>query len=87
MLKIKSVIGFNGKVVNGLHYTPCGKYVIYPLGTLVVIKKISTDEDIFLDGHTHEISCLTLSKDGSKIASGQVNIVGVKVSCSDCALI
>ena len=77
-LKIKSVIGFNGKVVNGLHYTPCGGYIVYPLGSFVVIKNLRTDKDAFLEGHTREVSCVTVSHDGTKVASGQVNITGVK---------
>lgn len=77
-LKIKSVIGFSGKVVGGLTYTPCGKYIVYPLGSFVVIKNIKTDKEAFLDGHSHEVSCLAVSHDGTKAASGQINIIGVK---------
>ena len=78
-LKIKSVIGFSGEVPNSLHYTPCGKYIIYPLGSFVVLKNMKTDKEAFLDGHTREISCLAISNDGRTVASGQVNITGVKV--------
>lgn len=78
-LKIKSVIGFSGKVPGALHYTPCGKYIVYPLGSFVVVKNLKTDKEAFLDGHSHEISCLAMSNDGRTIASGQVNITGVKV--------
>jgi WD40 repeat protein len=72
------VIGFNGKVANGLHYTPDGGYIVYPLGSVVVIKNLRTDKEAFLEGHTREVSCLAVSQDGSKVASGQVNITGVK---------
>jgi len=77
-LRIKSVIGFSGKTNNSLHYTDCGRYVVYPLGTFVVIKNIKTERESFLDGHTHDVSCIKLSKDGAKIASGQRNFPGVK---------
>jgi WD40 repeat protein len=77
-LKIKSVIGFNGKVTNGLHYTPCGGYIVYPLGSFVVLKNLKTDKESFLEGHTREISCLTISSDGSLVASGQTSLMGVK---------
>jgi WD40 repeat protein len=77
-LKIKSVIGFTGKIVNGLKYTPCGQYLVYPLGAFIILKNIRTDKEVFLEGHSQEISCLTISHDGTKIASGQVNIIGVK---------
>lgn len=77
-LKIKSVIGFNGKVARSLHYTPCGKYIVFPLGSFIVIKNLVTEKEAFIDGHSNNISCLTISQDGSKMASGQINITGVK---------
>ena len=79
-LKIKSVIGFSGKVKSSLHYTPDGRYILFPLGSFVVLKNLATDKEAFLDGHTDLISCLSISSDGSKAASGQKNIPGVKVS-------
>ena len=79
-LSIKSVIGFSGKVSHSLHYTPCGKYIIYPLGSFVVLKNLATEKEAFLDGHTNIISCLTVSSDGTRASSGQINISGVKVS-------
>jgi len=77
-LKIKSVIGFSGKVHNALKYTPCGKYIIYALGSFVVIKNLKSDKEAFLDGHSNEVSCLSISHDGTRVASGQTNIIGVK---------
>lgn len=77
-LKIKSVIGFNGKVNNALVYTPCGKYIVYPLGSFVVLKNMVTDKEAFFDGHTNEISCVSVSPDGNRLASGQINLMGVK---------
>ena len=79
-LQIQSVIGFSGKVSHALHYTPCGRYLVYPLGSFVVIKNLATEKEAFIDGHTNIISCLTISEDGTKLASGQINISGVKVS-------
>lgn len=82
-LQIQSVIGFSGKVSHSLHYTPCGRYIVYPLGSFVVLKNLATEKEAFIDGHTNLISCMTISEDGSKLASGQINISGVKVRCSD----
>jgi hypothetical protein len=79
-LQIQSVIGFSGKVPHSLHYTPCGRYLVYPLGSFVVLKNLATEKEAFIDGHTNLISCLTISEDGTKLASGQINIAGVKVS-------
>lgn len=69
-----------GKVANALHYTNCGRYLVYPLGSFVVIKNVASGKESFLDGHTNEVTCISLSNDGSRVASGQVNIPGVKVS-------
>ena len=66
-------------MVGGLKYTPCGKYIIFPLGSFLVIKNLRTEKEAFLDGHSSEVSCVAISKDGTKVASGQRNITGVKV--------
>lgn len=78
-LKINSVIGFSGQVVGALNYSPCGQYVVYPLGAFCVVKHIKSQKEAFLDGHSRPISCLKVSSDGNYIASGQTNFVGVKV--------
>lgn len=77
-LKIKSVIGFNGKPRGTLRYSPCGNYIVYPLGSFVVIKNIKTDREAFLDGHANTVSCLAVSLDGTRIASGITHLTGVK---------
>ena len=61
-----------------MHYTPCGGYLLYPLGSLIVLKHIKSDKECFLDGHTYDISCLKLSHDGKYAASGQSSNMGVK---------
>jgi WD40 repeat protein len=80
-LKIKSVIGFNGKVPGAMTYTPCGNYIIYPLGSFVVIKNIKTNKEAFLDGHNNDVSCIAISHNGEKIASGISHLTGVKADC------
>lgn len=77
-LKIKAVLGFNGKIPSSLVYTPCGKYILYPLGSFVVIKNVKTGKEAFLDSHTNEVSCIAVSSNGSRLASGQINYHGVK---------
>ena len=69
-----------GKVQRALHITPCGKYILYPLGCFIVLKNIVTQKEAFLDGHKNDISCIALSHDGNIIASGQTHLMGVKVS-------
>jgi hypothetical protein len=68
-----------GTIRDSLTYTSCGKYLLYPLGSFVVIKNIRSGKESFFDGHTREVSCLSVSKDGLRMASGQMNIPGVKV--------
>jgi hypothetical protein len=38
-----------------------------------------TGKESFFDGHTRDVSCIAISRDGTRIVSGQVNIPGVKV--------
>ncbi|DBA00411.1 TPA: hypothetical protein N0F65_012942 [Lagenidium giganteum] len=70
-LKLRRVIGYNGSFPNTLIYTTCGKYLIYSLGLAVVIRNLRTNAQAFLRGHTDVITCLALSNDGTRLASGQ----------------
>jgi WD40 repeat protein len=72
VLDLQATIGFEGRVRDGLVYHPNGKFVLYPLGATIVVKNIRTGHQDFLDGHTNAVSCLALSHDGKKLASGQV---------------
>jgi len=79
-LKIKSVIGFNGKVPGACNYTPCGNYLVYPLGSFIVLKNLKSAKEAFLDGHNNDISCITVSHNGDKLASGIAHLTGVKAN-------
>lgn len=70
-LQLRTVIGFNGKFANSLIYTRDQNYLIYSLGLTVVVKNLRQNTQAFLHGHTDLISCLTLSHDETKLASGQ----------------
>jgi len=74
----EAVIGFSGTVPAGLQYTPCGRYLVYPLGSIIVLKNIKTNNQAFLEAHTNNVSCLAVSPDGTKLATGQVSLGGVK---------
>ena len=50
--------------------------MVYPLGSVIIIKNTTTGQQTFLEGHSSDISCLTVSKDGRSLASGQKNPVG-----------
>ena len=62
---------------NRAHWTSachrCGGYVLFPLGSIVVIKNVQSGDQAFLEGHSEDVSCLAVSHDGTKMASGQKN--------------
>jgi hypothetical protein len=45
-----------------------------------VLKNLVSDKEGFLDGHSQDITCIAMSHDGDKLASGQTQFTGVKVS-------
>ena len=54
-------------------FVRCGGYVVYPLGSQIILKNVATNQQTFLEGHSSDVSCLTVSKDGASLASGQRN--------------
>jgi len=75
-LELEAVIGFGGRVPNGLIYHPDGKTQIYPMGTAIVLKDLRDNTQKFLRGHTDNICCVALSNDGKLLASGQKTHMG-----------
>ncbi|KAA8594982.1 hypothetical protein FQN60_012117 [Etheostoma spectabile] len=75
-LELEAVIGFNGHVFSGLRVHPDREHLIYPLGCTVILKRIKDGKQEFLHGHTNNVSCISVSKSGLYIASGQVNFMG-----------
>lgn len=71
-LELQAVVGFGGKVPNGLLCHPDGVHLIYPLGSTIVVKNTVLGTQTFLQGHSNMVSCMELSRDGAKLASGQV---------------
>lgn len=82
-LSLDSVIGFNGTVCNGLQYTPCGNFLFYPLGSIIVLRSLSTGQNAFLDAaNNQKVSCIAVSKDGKYLASGHETLSqAVKAEC------
>ncbi|KAL4647974.1 cilia- and flagella-associated protein 52 isoform X1 [Arapaima gigas] len=77
-LELQAVIGFNGYVSCGLRVHPDREHLIYPLGCTVILKSLTDGQQEFLHGHTNYISCVTVSKSGRYLASGQVTYMGFK---------
>uniref|UniRef100_A0A8D1FLQ2 Cilia- and flagella-associated protein 52 n=1 Tax=Sus scrofa TaxID=9823 RepID=A0A8D1FLQ2_PIG len=68
----------SGHVPTGLKCHPDQEHLIYPLGCTILIQAIKTQEQNFLHGHSNNVSCVTISKSGVYIASGQVTFMGFK---------
>ncbi|KAF3687519.1 Cilia- and flagella-associated protein 52 [Channa argus] len=79
-LQLEAVIGFNGHVISGLRVHPDREHLIYPLGCTVILKKIKDGKQEFLHGHTNNVSCISVSKSGLYIASGQVTFMGFQAT-------
>ena len=79
-LELQAVIGFQGKVVDGLVLHPDNEHIIYPLGTTLVVRHIISRTQQFLRGHDNDISVIQVSKTGKYIASGQKTHMGFQVS-------
>ncbi|KAJ1458935.1 WD40-repeat-containing domain protein [Pelagophyceae sp. CCMP2097] len=82
-LPLDGLIGFSGSVNGGLVHVhskrlPGDAWTIFPLGSLVVVKQPGAGGAVaFLEGHNHDVSCLCVSKDGTRLASGQHSHQGV----------
>ena len=70
-LSINALIGFKGSVVNGLILHPDNESIIFPLGCTIIVRHVVSRAQTFLQGHDNEITCLTVSKNGNLLASGQ----------------
>ncbi len=53
----------------------------------VVIRNVYENTQAFLQGHTDRVSCLSVSADGKRLASGQDIEMGFKVSTPLCWLL
>lgn len=70
-LQLRAVVGFNGAVPNGLIIHPDPSFLVYGLGSNLVIRNAVQKSHRFLQGHDNRISCISLSPSGRYIASGQ----------------
>lgn len=70
---------FPGHVISGLKVYPDREHLVYPLGSTVIVKRITDGKQEFLHGHTNNVSCLSVSRSGLYVASGQVNFMAFKV--------
>ena len=77
-LNLMAIIGFSGKVPDGLILHPDNETLIFPIGSQIIIRNVLSRQDSFLRGHDNDISTMALSKSGKYLASGQRTFSGFK---------
>ena len=81
-MELAQVIGFNGKIPKGVHVHADGQHLLYPLGSTVVIRDLSAQQNgdmgsqRFLTGHMGEVTCVDVSRDGNLVAAGERTLRG-----------
>jgi|Transcript_17783 WD40 repeat protein len=75
-LELSAVIGFKGTVPSGLILHPDNEHLIFPLGCTVVVRNLIQKTQSFLQGHDNQVNCITVSKSGNLLASGQKTFMG-----------
>ena len=72
-LEVDSNIGINSGSKNCLVIHPSELFMIYAVGSLVVIKSVDGEKDKYLKGHGARVSFITCSKQGNLICSGETH--------------
>jgi len=72
-LQLEANIGLNCATKNCLAIHPSELYMVYALGSLLVVKSVDGSKDAYLEGHTARIHCVTISQKGNLIASGEAH--------------
>ena len=74
-LDLEHAIGYSGNILNSMILHPNGINYISIAGGCIVIGDLTDNHNqIFLRGHDDNITCISLSKSGNFIASGQIGI-------------
>ena len=79
-LNLCGVIGFNGKVLDGLILHPDNETLIFPVGCQIILRNVLTRKDKFLKGHSNDINTLTVSNTGKYLVSGEKTFSGFKAN-------
>uniref|UniRef100_A0A1I8H039 Cilia- and flagella-associated protein 52 n=3 Tax=Macrostomum lignano TaxID=282301 RepID=A0A1I8H039_9PLAT len=77
-LEVQGIIGFNGSFQGSFNVHPDKQHLVYSIGSTLVIEEIQSSKQCFLHGHHSDIACITISKSGRFIASGQITHMGFK---------
>lgn len=68
-----------GSSQGSLSVHPDRNHIVYPLGNTVIVENLNSKKQDFLQGHTNTVTCVTISRSGRFIASGQQTHMGFKV--------
>lgn len=72
-LEIDASVGLNCISKNCLLIHPSETYMIFAVGSLVVVRSVNQEKDRFLRGHTALVNCLAVSSRGNLLASGEAH--------------
>lgn len=75
-MELQAVIGFKGTVQSSLILHPDQEHLIFPLGCTIVLRNLLKKTQSFLQGHDNQVNCITVSKSGKLLASGQKTFMG-----------
>jgi len=83
-LPLERILGYNGKVKNGLHVVEGEKCpsILFPLGSACIKESLnaSDNKQRFFRGHSNPVSAVAVSPCGKYLASGQVTHMGYKAA-------
>ena len=84
----------NRKCESGLVLHPDNQHLLYPLGSVIVVRNVIERKNSTLEGHDNEVSCLTISKNGQYVKlyfekrflkiNKKFFYVNKKMKCSNC---
>ena len=75
-LRLEANIGMNCISKNCLLIHPSETYMIFALGSMVVVRSVSDEKDKFLRGHSAVVNFLAVSSRGNLMASGEAHDPG-----------
>ncbi|OEH76099.1 wd g-beta repeat-containing protein [Cyclospora cayetanensis] len=70
-MELAALIGVNGTSKQCMALHPDNKRLIFALGYSIAVRDLTTSSETFLCGHDNYVTCISISKDGKLLASGQ----------------
>ena len=81
-MQLEANIGLNCISKNCLLIHPSETYMIFALGSMVVVRSVADEKDRFMRGHAAIVNCLAVSSRGNLIASGEAHDYGSEESAA-----